>query len=213
MTDLLDVVDELTIPRVEHIPQRTDQGEWVRTHTVEHAALFVQLRDAGSGRTSAGSNASKHERSIVDVDALHLYAQYSAQVADWCRILGVAYTREPVHDLRAWYAATLHDNTFTTAAADAYRVILSRWVNAIREHFDPPRWEDSNLPCPSCGATMYGDAVNGGGKAVRLMFRVDENTGRTFGERALCRACGLVWLGYDSVMELVDEQKEKRSSA
>lgn len=205
MTDLLDVVDELTKPRVEHVAQRSDRGEWIRTHTVEHPALFVQLRDAGSGRTSAGSNAAKHERAIVDLDALFLYTDYAGQVVEWCRARRIAYTRDPMVDLRAWYVDTLHDNEFDPRE---YLSRLTRWAQAIRDHFDPPKWEDSNLPCPACGARFYGDAVNGGGKAIRMMFRVDDD-GRVRDERALCRACNLVWVGRGAIEELADEQHEK----
>lgn len=206
MTDLLEIVDELTKPKVERVD----------SHRLEHESLFDQLRNAGSGRTSAGSNAGKHERSLVDLDALHMYAQYSAQVTDWCRMWGVVIRdpatglldRNPSHGLRAWYKATLSDNTFTETAANAYQRILSRWATAIRDHFDPPKWEDSNLPCPACGARYYGDAVNGGGNAIRMTFRVDDD-GRVHDERALCRACNLVWVGRGAIEELADEQHEK----
>ena len=47
MTDLLDVIDELTKPKVEHVAQRTDGGEWIRTHTVDLPPLLQRMVEAG----------------------------------------------------------------------------------------------------------------------------------------------------------------------
>lgn len=205
MSDLLSVVDELTKPSIEHVAQKTDKGEWIRTHTVEHPGLFDQLRDAGSGRTHGGSGAAKHERAPLDLDALYMYAMYSAQVADWCRLRDVQYTRNPTVDLRAFYAATLADNTFDPHATT---VILSRWVTAIKDHFDPPKKFEAIYPCPICGQSAFGNVIDGGGRAIEIRYRVDDD-GRVSDERALCRACETVWMGGGSVRELAEEQHEK----
>lgn len=207
MSDLLDAVDRLTKPSIEHHVQRTDKGEWVRVVSIEHPSLFDQLQDAGSGRTSAGSNKGKHERAPIDLDAAFLHAQYTTQVADWCRAIGVHPTRNVVSDLRAWYAATLKLNDFDPTG---WRNVLAAWARTIKNHFDPPRKFEAEHPCPICGGSEHGDEFDGGAmKAIEVSYRLDD-AGHPTGERALCRICRAVWDGGDAVRELADEMMEKR---
>lgn len=207
MTDLLIAVDRLTQPRVEHVQQRTDTGAWVRTVSIEQPSLFQQLQEAGSGRTSAGSNASKHERAPIDLEAVFLHARYASVVADWCRIVGVKPTRDPQHDLRTWYAATLSDNTFN---GTGYTSILTTWAHTIETHFDPPKKFEADQPCPICGGLEHGNEFDGGAlRAIEITYRLDD-AGYATEERALCRLCRAVWIGGDAIRELAEEMDEKR---
>lgn len=207
MTDLLDAVDTLTLPVIEHLAQRTDTGRWIKTVTIEHPALLHQLEDAGSGRTSAGSNKAAHERSPIDMQAAYLHAQYTSQVADWCRMVNVKPARVVTRDLRSWYAATLKINDFDPTG---HQYILTAWARAIRTHFDPPKKFEADHPCPICGGQEHGNEFDGGAmKAIEITYRLDD-TGRPTGERALCRLCKAVWDGAEAVRELADEMQEKR---
>lgn len=206
---LLDVIDTLTKPRIEHIAQRTDTGHWIRAVSVEHPPLLQQLAEARSGRTSPGSNKAAHERAPIDMDAAYLYAQYTAQISDWCRMIGTRPTRDPITDLRAWYATTLHIRDFD---GTWYRRILTGWEHTIRTHFDPPRKFEAEQPCPVCGGTTWGDEFTGGAMhAIEVTYRLDDH-GQPTGERALCRLCRTVWDGGDAVRELAEEMHEKRSA-
>jgi hypothetical protein len=207
MSDLLSAVDALTRSEIEHLAQRTDSGRWVKTVTIEHPALLVQLADAGSGRTSAGSNKAAHERAPIDMEAAYLHAQYTSQVADWCRMVNVKPTRNIIRDLRAWYAATLAVRGFD---GTGYRAILTAWARTIRTHFDPPKKFEADHPCPVCGGSEHGNEFDGGAtKAIEVTYRLDD-TGRPVGERAVCRLCRAAWEGSDAVRELADEMREKR---
>lgn len=206
MHDLLAAVDDLTKPVIDHIAQKTDAGMWIRAVTVEHPPLLDQLREAGSGRTSPGSNRGKHERSPIDLDAAFMHAQYAAQIGDWCRMVGVKPSRSATESLRAWYAATRALNDFN---GDGYQTILVRWAHTIRAHFDPPEKFEAKQPCPICGASTWGDQINGGGRAIEISYRLTDTRDIT-GERALCRPCNTVWQGGDAVRELAEEMQEKR---
>jgi len=210
MTDLLDVIDELTKPKVEHVAQRTDGGEWIRTHTVDLPPLLQRMHDAvwPSSNTDTSSSSSKHERSPLDVSALFEYAKMCAAIGSWCRILDVKPTRDPIKDLRAWYAATLKVNDFDTAW---YLREVRKWKHTIEAHLDPPKAFEAKAACPICDTTGWGDPYNGGSSwPIEIRYRITD-TGRMADETATCRACRTVWHGHDSVMELADELGERHA--
>lgn len=207
--DLLDVVDELTKPKIEHVAQRSDRGEWIRTKAVELPPLLERMHDAvwPSGERNGGSGSSPATRSPADVSALFEYAKICAAIGSWCRIVGVKPTRDPIVDLRAWYAATLKDNSFDPAGW--YLREARRWKRLIEGHLEPPKSFEAKVACPVCNATAWGDQYSGGSSwPIEVRYKVTDE-GRTADETATCRACRTVWVGHESITELVEELGEK----
>jgi hypothetical protein len=205
--DLLSVVDRLTLPKFEHVAQMINDTWKVRS--VEVPPLLELFRDAvkPSSNNSAGSAAMKSTRSLIDGDALLEYSKMVATSAGWAHDAGSTPTRDPIVDLRAWYAATLADNARDD---DWYRRHLNGWVGIITTHLEPPGRFTIHRPCPVCRGTSYGDQITGGDLwPIEVRYRVDDE-GRTSGHTATCRipGCGTRWLGHDAVMELAEELAE-----
>jgi hypothetical protein len=205
---LLDVVDELTRPKFEQVAQLQD-GKWA-VRNVQVPALLELMRDAvtPSGEGNGGSGASKSTRAPVDLEALFEFAKMTSTAAGWAHGAGVRPTREPATDLRAWYSATLGDNTRND---DWYRRHITRWVVIIRNKLVPPKSFEAKYPCPVCGTVGWGDQFNGGGSwPIEVRYRLDDDE-RMRDEVARCRApqCGVVWYGHDAVVELAEEATEK----
>lgn len=206
MTELLDAVDQLTKPAIEHMTQTKDDGTYLRTHTAEHKPLLTQLKDAvnPSANTSAGSASLASARNPINSEALWEYTKMFTAIGDWCRIAGADRTKDPIVDLRRWYIAYTKDDN----DPDWYIRELRRWVNLIRKLLDPPKRIEITTACPVCKKRTWVDAD--GNEIlfpVIIEYRVP-NEGETIRPNALCRACETVWQGYDSVEELAAELTE-----
>jgi hypothetical protein len=209
VTDLLvEAVEALTAPVIENIAQKDDDGNWVRTHVAVHAPLLRQLADAvnPSKNSGAGTPATPATRSLLNFEAMFLLAKISSQIRDWCRIAKVNVTRPPhvdiLADLDAWCALVGRDDT------DWYVRQLRLWAGQIRDTLNPGESFEAHIVCPVCGATSWGDVINGGSSwSIQVMYRLDD-TEKVTNERALCRACNTLWQGHDAVKELSDEAKE-----
>jgi len=206
---LLDAVDDLTKSRIEHMTQTADDGSYVKAHSVEHPALLHQLRDAvnPSSNTAAGSSSLKSTRNLIDSDALFEYGKMTAAIGDWCRIVNIQPTREPVADLRQWYIA--YDRT---GADDQWYISeLRRWANLIRNILEPLKRIEVTTPCPVCGKRTWLDLD---GKEmifpVVIQYRLPK-TGEAIHPNAICRACETVWEGIAAVEELGEELNERHA--
>ena len=198
--DLLSVVDELTLSKPVKV--LTDDGHTWATED----PLLVQLQEAVSSSLSSGSGSggAPWTRNVLDSDALHQAAIITSTIGDWCRIAGATVTRDPVQDLRAWYAKRL-----STRDPEAfYMGVLQAWVSTIRTLVNPPKTIPIKGACPVCKADTY---VNDGGETIRhplaWSYRPDTDNMRQTA-RAMCRACPAVWQGDEAMEELADELKE-----
>ena len=198
--DLLSVVDELTLSKPVKVP--TDDGHTWATED----PLLVQLQEAVSSSLSSGSGSggAPWTRNVLDSDALHQAAIITSTIGDWCRIAGAEVTRDPVKDLRAWYAKRL-------SAQDPesfYLGVLLKWVATIRTIISPPKTLEILGACPVCKEQTYTNAT---GETVRnplvMIYRPD-TTNMHKAARATCRACDTVWQGDEAMEELADELKE-----
>lgn len=201
MSDLLEVVDELTLPKPVRVV--TDDGHTWATED----PLLVQLQEAVSSslRSGSGSGGAAWTRNVLDSDALHQAAIITSTIGDWCRMAGVTVTRDPIIDLRAWYVARLT----ATNPETFYLEQLRKWVGQIRVMIHPPRTLEITAPCPICGQGSY---TNDMGEDIRnplvMTYRAtDERFWR--GARVLCRSCDNVWAGVDAMEELREELDEK----
>ena len=202
MTDLLTVVDELTLPKLVKVP--TDDGHTWATED----PLLVQLQEAVSSSlrsgSGSGSGGAPWTRNVLDSDALHQAAIITSMIGDWCRLAGAEVTRDPVQDLRAWYAKRLSARDPETF----YLGVLQKWVTTIRALVNPPKTLEILGACPVCKAVTY---TNSTGDTVRnplvMTYRPDTaNMHRA--ARATCRACDTIWQGDEAMEELAAELKE-----
>jgi len=203
VNDLLDAVDDLTLPRNVKVP--TDDGHTWATED----ALLVQLTEAISSsiRSGSGSGGAAWQRNVIDGDALYRASLITSTIGDWCRMAGAAVNRDPLADLRAWYVAhTAHPDH----ADEFYTGQLRGWAAQIRVMVNPPKLVEITAPCPVCG---QGEYVNDMGERIRnplaLIYRPDaDNTGA----RVMCRACDAVWSGVPAMEELRTELDEKETA-
>lgn len=210
VSDILDVLDELTKPRKEHIVPKNDDGTLGKAHTVTIKPLLQQIREATypSSETGLGSAPQKSTRSPIDFDALGILSGINAYIQAWCLLAGVETTRDPVVDLRRWYfmwESHPHEDHERREHTNRMR----GWVRQIKDYLDPPVTFEADGACPVCGATDFGNAIDGGSiRPIRIQYRRTEHG--MADERALCRACNEVWEGHESVGELAEELAEKR---
>lgn len=204
MTELLDAVDDLTLPRNVKVP--TDDGHTWATED----ALLVQLQESVSSSLNSGSGAggSPSTRNVLDGDALYKAAVITSQIGDWCRMAGATVTRDAVTDLRAWHAAFLSRDD----PDEFYIRQMRAWAAQIRAMVNPPKTLEITAPCPVCG---QGEYVNGMGERITnplaLTYRPDDdNLWR--GAKVICRACAAVWAGGDAMEELRDELNDKETA-
>lgn len=204
MTDLLEAVDDLTLPR--NVKVETDDGHTWATED----PLLVQLQEAVSSsiRSGSGSGGAPWTRNVLDGDALHQAAIITSQIGDWCRMAGIKATRDPVKDLRAWYVARLTATNPETFYLDQLR----KWATQIRGMTNPPKTIEITSPCPICG---QGEYVNDLGESVKhplaLTYRLDAGNLR-HAAKVICRACGNIWQGDEAMVELRDELDEKETA-
>lgn len=204
MTELLDAVDDLTLPKPVKVP--TDDGHTWATED----ALLVQLQEAVSSSIKSGSGAggAPWTRNVLDGDALHRAAIITSTIGDWCRMAGANAVRDPVKDLRAWHAAFLSRNESETF----YIGQMRKWAGEIRAMTNPPKTVEITAPCPVCG---QGEYMNDLGENVRnplvMTYRPDaDNLNRS--AKVMCRACEVVWAGGEAMAELRDELDEKETA-
>lgn len=204
MTELNDVVDDLTLPRPVKI--ETDDGHTWATED----ALLVQLREAVSSslNSGSGSGGSPSTRNVLDGDALYKAAIITSQIGDWCRIIGATITRDAVVDLRAWHAAFIGRDE----PEEFYIRQMRAWAGQIRAMTNPPKVIEITAPCPVCGEGSY---VNDLGERITnplaLTYRPDSDH-MWKNSRVMCRACDAVWVGGDAMEELRDEIEEKNTA-
>lgn len=214
--DLLSAVQALTRPQHEHFPQTDDDGKLVKLHSIQQPPLLEQLYAAvnPSANKSAGSASLPSTRNLIDGDALFEYAKMAAAVKDWCRLVTIDPTRDPVVDLDAWYVAFTaanHDDT----AADWYRTELRRWATLIRNILEPPKRFEITTPCPVCKSETW---TNPDGEEIRHPILVEYRVtpeGNPVRPRARCRAaeCGATWDNLEAIEELGTELSEKHAEA
>lgn len=204
MTELLDAVDDLTLPK--NIKVSTDDGHTWATED----ALLVQLQDAVSSslRSGSGAGGSPWTRNVLDGDALHQAAVITSTIGDWCRLAGANVTRDPLVDLRAWFVC--RENATDPEAF--YLSQLRKWAGQIRLLVHPPRMLEITSACPVCGEGQY---MNDQGELIRnplvMSYRAtDEWFWRA--AKVLCRACQNVWEGVDAMEELAEELDEKEEA-
>jgi len=218
MTSLLDVVDDLTLPKHTTVMQDVmtatrdaDGNDHLRPTgrrtkaTVTTPPLLTQLQEAirsSIGGTAGGASLA-HERSMLDSEALHQAMIMTNTIGDWCGMVGARHDRtNPATSLRAWYATRLATNP-TQASDDWYENHLRGWVGFIWSKLDPVRERDLPDGCPVCGATEWWRAGERYPRPLVVRYRGNDPD-MIERARALCRACEQVW----SVRELAYELEQ-----
>lgn len=199
--DLLDAVDELTLAKPVRVP--TDDGFTWATED----PLLVQLQEAVSSSLSSGSGAggASWTRNVLDSDALHKAAVITSTVGDWCRMAGAKVTRDPVTDLRAWYAKRL-----TVRDPETFYVkVLRGWATDIRGMVNPAKTVQIVGPCPACKSVTYTNDIGDTVRNPLVMIYRNDAKDIMGTAKAACRACPTVWQGDEAMEELADELEER----
>lgn len=199
MSDLLDAVDELTLPKRVKVMQ--DDG----VVSVSIPPLLTQLDEAirSSLGVSEGSATLKSATSLTNAAALMKMTQISSQVRDWLRRVGVndfRAARDTASALRVWYVAALGAGLEDSA----YHIkTLQGWAAQIRGLLDPPRTLELPDECPACGASRWWDAEDPSreGRLHPLVVSYQRED-PVAGARGMCRACGRVWAARELAFEL-----------
>lgn len=187
MTELLDAVDDLTLPRPVKVA--TDDGHTWATED----ALLVQLEEAiHSTMSRTGGRGGGDSRMILDADALMRFSMISAAITDWCRMVRAHVSRNTINDLRAWYVA--YTATPGERMDEFYITQLRKWADLIRGKLNPRETIEFTDPCPECREK---DWVNEDGELIPNPVVIDyDKTGDVLNSaRGSCRACGATWQG------------------
>lgn len=178
MTDLLEAVDDLTLPR--NVRVETDTGHTWATED----PLLVQLEEAIRSTTGrAGGRSASHTRMILDADALFQFHKITSTIGDWCRMAGAEVTRNPVKDLRAWYVKRL-----TASDPESFYLLqLQSWVALIRGKLTPLVKREWLGNCPECDANEW---TNDEGETVLHPVVIEYDPDHVMATvRWTCRAC------------------------
>lgn len=215
MTDtrLLDIIDALTKPTVTHIKQTSDDGEYLRTVSVEHPALLQQLADAvvpSAGNDGGSKSASARERNVLDSDALWELTRIETQIRDWMRHNLAAFNRNDLpRSLRSWYVTYQAEATRSLITDDYFVRELRRWERIITTKLDRTvKQIPTGYLCVLCGTQQWIDP-DGERQPARLIlsYRKDED-GRTSEERVTCQRCRTGWDSMAAIEELGEELSE-----
>lgn len=215
MTDtrLLDAVDALTKPTIDHVRQTTDDGEYLRTVPVEHPPLLQQLADAvvpSAGNDGGSKSASARERNVLDSDALWELTKIEVLLRDWLRNDRAAFDRNDLPaSLRRWYIG--YSQHVTSPDLDEWHVReLRRWERVITAKLDRSvKQIPTGYLCVLCKDQQWIDG-DGERQPARLIlsYRKDED-GRTSEERVICQRCRSSWDSLGAIEELGEELREK----
>ncbi|MCW4458173.1 hypothetical protein [Microbacterium sp. MPKO10] len=209
---ILDTLDELTKERKDHIVPKNDDGTLGKAQKITVKPLIVQIREAtySSSNAKSGSAAQPSTRSVLDFDALTIYANITSWIRAWCVLIELETHNDPVSDLRRWYMYWSSLNPDDNETSERHSK-MREWVRQIKDHLDPPKEYTPKYPCPVCGHSEWGDMINGGGLwPVKVTYRLTEE-GSRYDDRALCRRCQIVWDGADAVAELGEEMVERHA--
>lgn len=197
---LLQAVDDLTKPIHRHETQDIIRdGHTIGQQRIKltHPPLLTQLENAiraSIGGTTTGATLAS-ERSILDNDALMKFIQIDSQIRDWCRMLKITPTRDPAHNLRAWYTKNHANQRPNQPDTDSAHIkILGKWAALIRTKMDPWRERelDKTAACPTCGATSW---WRDGHEYYRPLVVRYKATGADLIQQArvICRSCEAVF--------------------
>jgi len=209
---LLAAVEALTKPTTTGVAQKNDKtGRWERVHEVTHDPLLKQMRDRvwPSGENNGGAAAAPQERVPLDAHMLYEWTKIATQIKSWAVSAGHTPTGDPIRDLHNWYRTASHARDWDASWSIGQ---LRRWERHIQKLLAKTGGFVIEAPCPICGTTAWGNAIDGGGMyPIKVEYVIDDEE-RLTDHSALCQACKTVWDGWDAVDELREELLERRAA-
>jgi hypothetical protein len=192
MSELLDVVDALTLPRTTRHIQSNEAGITCTT-PIEHPPLLDQLDDAIRGTIGIGGSGSlPNERNMLNNEALYKSVLITTLIRDWARGANVEVRPDskPRDLLRRWYIA-FAQKPASREVEGVYLRQMGVWLGQIQTMFDPPRTQDLPGACPTCGAKEW---WQDGQRFPRpLVITFHEGPDMIDNGKGMCRACEAVF--------------------
>lgn len=239
MSELLDIIDELTQPTMianwqhEHVHTWINVAaegeepdlvcEWEAAHekpTVdglvrhEQPALIDWLQKAVSSSVGKGKGGGKaaRERTPLDISAFSLLEEIDGRVRSW--MLDYGDTRgELKRLLRAWYVKF---NAVPREEADERRHfgIVAGWRQRIADLMDSPTPVEITSPCPACGQVWVTRGFGGDAESIRALWAIWRE--KPEDSQASCQGCGKTWHGVSQMRSLriaIDEAEADTPSS
>ena len=217
LTDLLGLVDQLTLRHQSHITVPLDEGG-ERVLNVMHDPLLVQLKKSvlSSVGSGPGGGALPSERNVLNTDAMELYETIAAIIVkQYGQVTDAKPFKTPEQNLRQWYIQFANNVRHGKVSADVVRSklkLLADLKAQVDARVNPPSIIEITAPCPRCEA-MYGQDEHGIYRhAVIVESRIDVYRSLDH-TRAKCVACGAVWIHGRGMRQLrweIDQAEQTR---
>lgn len=206
---LLAAVEALTKPQRTGVARKNEKtGLWERAGHVTHDPLLQQIHDRvmPSGENNGGAAAAPQERLPFDAHMMYEYSKIATQIRSWAIEFGATTRRDAIAELEYWHMHVIQDRNFDTSW---YVSQLRKWEHHIRRLLAKTGSFIIEAACPICGATEWGNMIDGGGRyPIKVEYVVDDD-GHLTDHTAWCQSCKVMWEGFDSVDELATELNEK----
>jgi len=217
LTDLLGLVDQLTLRHQSHVTVPLDGGG-ERVLSVMHDPLLVQLKNSVLSSTGAGpgGGALPSERNVLNTDAMELYDTISTLIVkQYGQVTDAKPFKTPEQNLRQWYIQFSNNVRYGKVATEVVRSklkLLAELKAQIDARINPPSIIEITAPCPRCEAAYGQDDQGVYRHAVIVESRI--NVYRSLDHtRAKCVACGAVWIHGRGMRQLrweIDQAEQMR---
>jgi hypothetical protein len=215
---LLEAWEALTKPVRSKVIQDGPTGTGLagqKTVTVELPPRINQLEEAIRATIGIGGSGSpKHQRNMLDADALYRFVKISTTIREWATSAKTPITKDNMTvTLQAWYVKyvagtpTLDSERFHTRQ-------MKTWAREIDDKLNPARIWETPGDCPVCGANTWWSKSTHEEYKFPLVIRYHETGPNLVQEaEAMCRACEQVWSVRELAYALENNDEETKETA
>lgn len=218
-------------------PVMWEDPETGAMETREEQGLITQLHDAVfGGMESTGGMSGFKAKLPISAGALDLYEQIDQEIAEtwgWLfpdqipgvvkleRLLSqVAAVATPDDQVtiteatqRIDHPGTRYEHWWVERTPKTFTVakLFQRWVQQIRDFFDPPRTAEIQAPCLQCDEEWAWKNVSGENVKYRVLVFIRNENGDSI--EARCLSCGASWRRdqFQFLLEALQEQAKRHA--